>query len=71
MLFVQKPQLYEPIIFRLTGRYTDFTRRGVFDILQEWRWAYSIITPKSYTGHSFWKKATQYASDNGMLDQFI
>ena len=70
-LFVRDPQPRTAPLFRLTGRCTAFARKPVLDILQERLRAHNIITPKSYTGHSFRKGAAQHASDNGMLDQHI
>lgn len=70
-LFIRDPQPRTAPLFRLTGKSTAFARKSVLDFLQERLRAHNIITPKSYTGHSFRKRAAQHASDNGMLDQHI
>ena len=50
---------------------TAFSRKLVLNVLQERLQQHGIVTPKSYTGHSFREGAAQHASDNGMLDQHI
>lgn len=73
VLFDQDPQPCTAPLFRFANStgLTAFARKPVLEVLQTRLQLHNIIMPKSYTGHSFRKRAAQHASENGMLDQHI